>query len=393
MRNWFSITKNLNAIRICRKVKSKNYGFLTGTGAADTPNTSACRYLVYKARFSIKVLGTFYLLGLLALIFFFLFTFFFLFADLPTWPVISFAFFDCVLITYCAWNAVRMGFFSLHVIAMQAFIARGRVGELNGAITGAVQSCRIVAKTGGGNNKAAALQLKRAVAIFRREHRHLHEVAVTINDLVSSRLMIVTFLTNIFNNVMMIAKLIFEPLLPMEAAAVFLIILAQTTISLPACFVQITWAKALYSEASIHLLYVSQPMLTNDEQSGAKFGNNNGTAHQSKKSGLKKQASFGGVFQKRPTLGLGDGGLFGAVMLMEKLKLNLYFELVCTQSPFMFTLGQLGGISKKSLYEVLLFFALFTFCTRFYLALTVFSMIFMIVLTVFPRLQRFHHVR
>ncbi|KAH9396794.1 hypothetical protein TYRP_003092 [Tyrophagus putrescentiae] len=265
--------------------------------------------------------------GLLALIFFFLFTFLFLFVDLPTWPVISFAFFDCVLITYCAWNAVRMGFFSLHVIAMQAFIARGRVGELNGAITGAVQSCRTVAKTGGGNNKAAALQLKRAVAIFRQEHRHLHEVAVTINDLVSSRLMIVTFLTNIFNNVMMIAKLIFEPLLPMEAAAVFLIILAQTTISLPACFVQITWAKALYSEASIHLLYVSQPMLTNDEQSGAKFGNNNG---------------------------LGDGGLFGAVMLVEKLKLNLYFELVCTQSSFMFTLGQLGGISKKSLFEFFL---------------------------------------
>ena len=285
-----------------------------------------------------------------------------------------------------------MGFFSLHVIAMQAFIARGRVGELNGAITGAVQSCRTVAKTGGGNNKAAALQLKRAVAIFRQEHRHLHEVAVTINDLVSSRLMIVTFLTNIFNNVMMIAKLIFElPLLSAEAAVVFLIILAQTVISLPACFVQITWAKALYSGASIHLLYVSQPMLTNDEQSGAKFGVDNGTAHQGKRSGLKKQASFGGVLQKRPTLCLGDGGLFRAVMLVEKLKLNLYFELVCTQSPFMFTLGQLGGISKKSLYEVLLLFAIFTFCKRFYL--TTFSMIFMIVLTVFPRLQRFHHVR
>ena len=275
-----------------KKVESKNYGLLVGTGVADTPNTSACRYLVYKARFLIKVLSTFYLLGLLALIFFFLFTFLFLFVDLPTWPVISFAFFDCVLITYCAWNAVRMGFFSLHVIAMQAFIARGRVGELNGAITGAVQSCRTAAKTGGGNNKAAVLQLKRAVATFRREHRHLLEVAVTINDLVSSRLMIVTFLTNIFNNVMMIAKLIFEPLLPMEAAAVFLIILAQTAISLPACFVQITWAKALYSEESIHLLYVSQPMLTNDEQSGAKFGVDNGTAHQSKKKWPKKAGQF-----------------------------------------------------------------------------------------------------
>ncbi len=210
---------------------------------------------------------------------------------------------------YGSWNAVRMGFFSLHVIAMQAFITQGRIAELNSAISASITQSRMA---------RSALPLKRAVALFRREHRHLLRVAVAINDLVSSRLMIVTFLTNIFNNVMMIAKLIFElPLLSAEAAVVFLIILAQTVISLPACFVQITWAKALYSEASIHLLYVSQPMLREIEE-------------------------------QKPTF----GSLFGTVMLVEKLKLNLYFELVCTRMPFIFTLGQLGGISKKSLYEV-----------------------------------------
>ncbi len=245
----------------------------------------------------------------------FLLLFFFYYVLYLPGGAMAIAIVDGILLGYCAWNGVRMGFFSLHVISMQAFITRGRISELNTAISASIFQSKI---------SKSALPLKRAVALFRKEHRHLLRVAVTINDLVSSRLLIITFLTNIFNNVMMIAKLIFElPFLSAEAAVVFLIILAQTAISLPACFVQITWAKALYSGASINLLYISQPM-------------------------LREMIEEGKMQQQNSNF----GGLFGTVMLIEKLKLNLYFELVCTQKPFIFTLGQLGGISKKSLYEV-----------------------------------------
>lgn len=237
---------------------------------------------------------------------------------------IAIAILDGTFLGYGAWNAVRIGFFSLHVISMQAFIAQGVVRELNDDIYGAFKTA--ISKKGLKTTSSLALfSLKQAVARYQREHRHLLEVAVGINNLVASKLMIITFVTNIFTNVIMIAKLIFElPFLSAEAAVVFLIILAQTAISLPACAVQISWTKALYSKRSIHLLFLSQPIL--------------------KENGILPAQDQTSKPQTRD--------LFATLMIVAKLKLNLYFELVCTQNQFMFTLGQLGKISKKSDYEV-----------------------------------------
>ncbi len=160
---------------------------------------------------------------------------------------------DGILLGYVTWNGFRMGFFSLHVIAMQTFFICGRISELNTTISASIIQSKV---------SKSALPLKRAIALYRQEHRHLLQIAVTFNNQVSSQLMMVTFLTNIFYNVIMITKLIFElPLLSAETAVFILIILAQTVFTLLACLVQIAWAKALVSGFSIHLLYVSQPML------------------------------------------------------------------------------------------------------------------------------------
>ncbi len=225
---------------------------------------------------------------------------------------------DGILISYGVWNNLRMGTFSLHISAMQAFITSGRISELNASISASIIKFKV---------SKSVLPLRRALSLYRKEHRHLLQIAGLINDQLFSRLIMVAFLTIIFNNVMMIAKLIFElPLLSTEAAVAFMCIFFQTVFSLIACDMQITWAKALYSGTSIHLLYISQPML---------------------RQMIEEQKP-----QKQQQQNSNFGGLFGIVMLIEKLKLNLYFELVCTRKPFIFTLGQLGGISKKSLYEV-----------------------------------------
>ncbi len=238
------------------------------------------------------------------------------FIHLPGWAM-AIAIVDAILMSYGEWNSLRMGFFVFHIIGMQAFITRGRICELNSSISAFIFQSKV---------SKSALPLRRALARYRQEHCHLLRIAVTINDLVSSRLMIAAFLTNIFINVMLIAKLIFElPLRSAEAAVVILIIFAQTVFALLASLVQIAWSKALVSESSIHLLYISQPML---------------------------RVMFKDQRQQQQQTSSNFRGLFSTVMLIEKLKLSFYFELVCTRKPFKFTLGHLGGISKKSFFEV-----------------------------------------
>lgn len=103
---------------------------------------------------------------------------------------IAIAVLDGTFLGYGSWNAVRMGFFSLHVISMQAFIARGRVSELNDALYGALKSLSSVPAMPspevnrtpfGSSSFAAYWRLKQAVGQYRREHRHLLMLAMAIN--------------------------------------------------------------------------------------------------------------------------------------------------------------------------------------------------------------------
>ena len=152
-------------------------------------------------------------------------------------------------------------------------------------------------------------KLKSRLTLFQMEHRKIQYVVQHCNSRLVSELMMVTFLTNILGNVVMIAKIIFDELLFAEQFLMFLFILIQTILSMQGCIGLISWAEALYK--SDRLLYKIQMILSN-----------------------------------------GNGFGICRSMIKSKLKLMLLYELVCTNDAFRFTLGSSGKISKKSLFEV-----------------------------------------
>ena len=208
---------------------------------------------------------------------------------------------DVLIIVYTCWNAIRMGFFCVAIIHLFRYYCSQHLNEMNRHLIVWLQLTN--------KSKRFPAHLKQHLAFFQREHHRLRSMAEHVNRKVASNLMFVTFFTNIAVNVVLLNILLMEQLQFAEQALILFFISSETILGMSGTEILISWADVLYKYDG--LLYRAQ-----------------------------------GAIQ-RTANGFALPGI-----IAYKLRLQGFFELICTTRKFHFTLGPIAQITKRSLYEV-----------------------------------------
>lgn len=196
------------------------------------------------------------------------------------------------------WNALRQCFFLLHTLLLFVFLTVRHLGDLKDSLSIAV--------------KQSTLKMFqfRYLDHFYSEYRTLLNFAYTINQSLVSQLLFTIFASNMAINLVIIGNLLFRPLYRSEQLVMLAIVVLQTVLILSACLGLTIWSD--FFGQSDRLLYRAQLILLREK---------------------------------------GDHVYRKLVLITAKLKLAAFYETVCTRDEFRFTLGYLGKINSKSLYE------------------------------------------
>lgn len=198
------------------------------------------------------------------------------------------------------WNSIREAFFTAHICLLFVICAKEQMTELNVSLKKQVQNFRLS-----------------GLHFFYQEYWSMLSFARHMNDLVISKLYFSIFVSNISVNIVMISNLLFQNLSIIEKLIMLVIISLQTILILFSSFGLSAWSSCFYQ--SNGLLYKVQL----------------GLATNKKNVRLYKRA----------------------LVITTKLKLMTFYEQVCTRKEFCFTMGCLGKISHKSLYEFALMYS------------------------------------
>ncbi len=225
----------------------------------------------------------------------------------------SYAFLGALELTpllFNIWNAIRQSLFSIHILFLFTLAAKGHITELNALLQSFLLKFKI-------NNKHQ--QPFRSLDFFYCEYWRMLALARLMNSQVVSGLMFFIFTSNLALNLVMISSLLFRALYNSEKVIMLFFINLQSLLIVLCSFSLSAWSSCFCR--SDGLLYSVQLRLM--------FNLNNRT-----------------------------------LITAAKLKLNTFFEQVCTKEEFRFSVGALGKISSKSLYE----FALLYSCLVMYVA-------------------------
>ena len=245
--------------------------------------------------------------------------------------------FELAFLLLSLWMAVRLGLFAIHLLALFSFLGNAHMAEMN-------ESLRIAV-----SQSTLTMFRYRFLGLFYGEYRRLRWLAWHTDRTVISQLMAAAFLSNIALNVVIIGHLLFRAPSTAERLVMVVVVGLQTLLGLLASLALIRWSDCL--AVSDRLLFRAQLYLLKSQEE--KLGEH----HQ--------------LLYKRTLLS------------MAKLKLNTFYEQVAggaggvsSRDDFRFTIGALGRISKKSLYEVSCFQvfkviqSLFYFYQQFFIAYT-----------------------
>ncbi len=210
---------------------------------------------------------------------------------------------------YDTWNAIRQCLFLLHTLQLFVLLAVQHLGELTSSLHTNIKQRS--------ENFTSILNF-RFLTIFQSEYWQLLAFAWTINEKLVSQLLFFIFASNIAINLVIIGNLLFKTLYTSEQLVMMAIIGLQTVLLLSACLGLSVWSKC-YSGRTDGLLYRAQMMI------------------KSGKTVDKDYELYVSSWRSNVT--------------MVKLKLMAFYEQVCTNDEFRFTLGYLGKISPKSLLD------------------------------------------
>ena len=265
---------------------------------------------------SIEVIS-FYFFIFLALIF------------IPFWIAISLAIYDELgfsllglagivdgaLLFYCIWNALRMGFFFINIASAFSYLCRHHMKELRDKLGLIILIQPVFRRPAALKGKFLLLSIH--LSLFQKEYHRLQSVTEYTNRVVASKLMFVTFLTNIAVHVVLLNLLLIERMKFGEEAMILFIVAFETVLGLTIIQVLISWAGAFYTRLD-HLIYRAQ-----------------------------------GIVRRR-------ANIFSLpAIIVTKLRFQTFFELVCTKNKFHFTVGPISKINKRSLYEVCIWGSIF----------------------------------
>lgn len=231
-----------------------------------------------------------------------------------TWTLIAaFATFDLATISYFAWNAVREVLFMIHIVQLTSFMARQHIRELSGRFRMLIS--RALAR------QEFALG-PHYLEHFAAEHGRLLGYARESDREVISWVMLTTLLTNLAVNVLTIGKLLFARLCLKEQLFLWFAVGLQVALATASCGSLISWSACF--NCSERLLFKAQVALVQARN------------------------------------GLVSGGRHRGPPLMvtaAKLKLNVFYEQICTNDEFRFTVGPLAKVSPRNMLQFAFFYS------------------------------------
>ncbi len=236
--------------------------------------------------------------------------------------------FELTMIVYCAWNANRMGVLGLHYFLTPQFVIvkhlrlLGR--QLENAISGFNRK-RLANFADFENTEkiSVAHKLCQTLSRFRTEHATILSQLVHINCNAASGFLFAAVISQLPINLWMVSSLLFKRQSRGEQAVMVALILIQLYLGMAARNVLVKLSGSLYNPTTIEHLSKMQILLKVIEKMPVK---------------LEQQ-----VF--RFSLDYGT-------IVKAKLKLATYYELVHTNKQFCFTMGPLGELSKRGIFEV-----------------------------------------
>lgn len=235
------------------------------------------------------------------------------------------ALFNAFIIAFHVWSIARTAFFALHIILVWSFAVKHHFKELNSLFTLAVMGDAADTEEDGNLSFGSSgfyAQIFHVLSRFYRENHWLLSILQRFNKQVVSQLFFTGLVSNIFVNLVVIANLLFGNLSPVVITMMMLIILAQTALAYMAAYGLAGISNCFYQ--SNNLLYRLQLKITGNWQKTEKLH--------------FKQLKL--IYLKN-------------AWIIQKLKLAVFYEKVCTKNKFCFTFGAHSKISHKTMYEFL----------------------------------------
>lgn len=229
--------------------------------------------------------------------------------DRVGWLSLTLAIFDAHIFGYFVWSAIRFGIASSLAGGALSFVICLHLRELNSSLGLALTHQAMLESIG--NHCSGALQ--RQLASFRLEHHYLLRLSQHVNVHLVSRLLLALLLTNVLYNIVTLSVLLRANVDQGEQIFLLLMIAVEGLLPLVTCSIFAAWSSAFYT--CDRLLYRAQACLVRS-----------------------------------------DNALTYPKILLAKLQLLPFYEFICTEKPFRFTVGQVGTISKRALFEVSLTF-------------------------------------
>ncbi|KAH9392112.1 hypothetical protein TYRP_022137 [Tyrophagus putrescentiae] len=218
---------------------------------------------------------------------------------------------DAPLFIYSIYNFYRMCIFFIDILLLVAFIVRGHLKDAHQKLRGNLLSYLHV------KNAFNRFKLTLALAQFRAEHTFFYQMVDHLDRTLISRFVFAFFATTTLQNLYAVATIVYQPIAFTELSLLLLALYLQTLAVFLGTVIVISISSRLHEQTTS--LFTAQMAL----QSASKQGEGGG----------------GGSGQSKE-------------LLLTKLKLAAYYEIVNSEKKMFFHLGSLAKISKRSFYRV-----------------------------------------
>lgn len=252
--------------------------------------------------------------------------------------------FDLLHICYIAWNCVRNILFTLHVILMNSFVFNNYVDELNKSLKMRVVQAEffLTFSSSSLSGLVYAARKRRYQVVtnlhsflrhFYRQFRWLTLVANQYNK-VGSPLIASGVIFHTVLNLLLIANLLFRETSLLELTTAMLVISLQVVYSVLITSSLVSQSQA-FSRSDMLLYRVQQTLL--------RLAGSDGFAEREKLR-LARRKQFWGYWETE---------------ILVKLKLATFYEILCTEHVFRYTVGPFVKLSWKAMYEFAYVYSIF----------------------------------
>ena len=230
---------------------------------------------------------------------------------------------DVLIISFHVWSIARTAIISLHIILAWSFVGKHHFEELNSLLALALLGETAKTAEGGSlslENCSSHFEIFQLLRRFYREYHWLLSILQRFNRQIVSQIYFTAIVSNIAANLVIIANLLFRNLPPVAITIMILFIFFQTLIAYVAAHGLANISNCFHQ--SDHLLYQLQLKITCNWQNTKQLN----------------QTKLKLIYLK-------------SLWISQKLKLAVFYEMVCTTNKFCFTFGEHSKINHKTMFE------------------------------------------